>query len=138
MLDILAIAGPIYFCISVGFVVTRAGLFTKADMRVLGKFVINLGLPALLFNAISQRPLRDVMNLDYLGAYTLGSMAVLTGGYFWARYVLRSVPSYCAHFCDGCVVFQQWLRWLPGVAACAEATGCRCCCKHWAGCCSTP
>ena len=101
MFDILAITGPIYLCIAIGYITTRTGLFTKADMRVLGKFVINLGLPALLFNALSQRPLREVMHLDYLGAYALGSMAVLTGGYFWARYVLGSVPSYRAYFAMG-------------------------------------
>jgi len=101
MPDILAITGPIYFCIAVGYVVTRLGLFAKAEMRVLGKFVINLALPALLFNAISQKPIREVMHADYVVAYALGSMAVLLCGYAWARYVLRSTPSYRAYFAMG-------------------------------------
>lgn len=101
MLDILAITGPIYFCIAVGFVVTRWGLFAKAEMRVLGKFVINLALPALLFNAISQRPLREVMHTDYLMAYALGSCTMLLAGYAWARYVQRSATSYRAYFAMG-------------------------------------
>jgi malonate transporter and related proteins len=101
MLDILAITGPIYFCIAVGFAVTRWGLFAKAEMRVLGKFVINLALPALLFNAISQRPLREVMHTDYLMAYAFGSFSVLMAGYAWARYVQRSAPSYRAYFAMG-------------------------------------
>jgi len=101
MLEILAITGPIYFCIAIGFSVTRWGLFSKADMRVLGKFVINLGLPALLFNAVSQRPLREVMQADYLAAYALGSMAMLLGGYAWARYVVRSAPGYQAYVAMG-------------------------------------
>jgi predicted permease len=101
MLEILAITGPIYFCIAVGFAVTRWGLFAKAEMRVLGKFVINLALPALLFNAISQRPLREVMHADYLLAYALGSMTVMLSGYAWARYVQRNTPSYQAYFAMG-------------------------------------
>ena len=101
MLDILAITGPIYFCIAVGFAVTRWGLFAKAEMRVLGKFVINLALPALLFNAISQRPLREVMHTDYLMAYALGSFTMLLAGYAWARYVQRSATSYRAYFAMG-------------------------------------
>ena len=101
MLDILAITGPIYFCIAVGFAVTRWGLFAKTEMRVLGKFVINLALPALLFNAISQRPLREVMHTDYLMAYALGSFTMLLAGYAWARYVQRSATSYRAYFAMG-------------------------------------
>jgi predicted permease len=101
MLDILAITGPIYFCIALGYAVTRWGLFAKAEMRVLGKFVINLALPALLFNAISQRPLREVMHADYLLAYALGSLTVMLAGYAWARYVQRSALSYRAYFAMG-------------------------------------
>jgi malonate transporter len=101
MLDILAITGPIYFCIALGFLVTRWGLFAKTEMRVLGKFVINLALPALLFNAISQRPVREVMHLDYLLAYAVGSLTVMLAAYVWARYVQRSRPSYRAYFAMG-------------------------------------
>ena len=77
------------------------GVFSKPDLRVFGKFVLNFALPALLFNAIAQRPLRDVMHVDYLLAYGIGSLTVLAGGYLWARYVNRSVPSYRAYFAMG-------------------------------------
>lgn len=101
MLDILAITGPIYLCIAAGYLATRMGMFSKADLRVFGKFVLNFALPALVLNAISQRPLRDVMHFDYLLAYGIGSFLVLGGGYLWARYVNRSVPSYRAYFAMG-------------------------------------
>lgn len=48
MLQILAITGPIYIAIGIGFVATRSSLFAKLDLRVLGKFVIHIALPALL------------------------------------------------------------------------------------------
>lgn len=101
MLDILAITGPIYLCVAAGYLATRMGVFSKPDLRVLGKFVLNFALPALLFNAIAQRPLRDVMHVDYLLAYGIGSLTVLAGGYLWARYVNHSVPSYRAYFAMG-------------------------------------
>jgi malonate transporter and related proteins len=101
MLDILAITGPIYLCILAGYLATRWAVFSKADMRVLGKFVLNFALPALLFNAVSQRSLREVMHLDYLLAYGLGSGLVLACGYLWARYVDRTAPSYRAYFAMG-------------------------------------
>ena len=77
LLSILAITGPIYIVIALGFLAGRSGLFSRADMRVLGKFVVNFALPALLFTALSQRHVADILNGRYLAAYALGSLAVL-------------------------------------------------------------
>lgn len=85
MLDILAITGPIYLCIAGGYASVRWGLFGKADMKVFGKFVIDIALPALLFNALASRPLAEVFRPAYLLAYTVGSLALLLGALFWAR-----------------------------------------------------
>ena len=86
MLDVIAITGPICVAILVGFAATRAGLFARGDMRVLGTYVFNLALPALLFNALSQRPLGEILNAGYLLAYLAGSLVVLGAGYFgWRR-----------------------------------------------------
>ena len=55
MLDILAITGPIYVVIALGYFLTRWGFFQKSDMRAFGTFVVKVSFPALLFNALSQR-----------------------------------------------------------------------------------
>lgn len=86
MLDILAITGPIYLVILIGYAVTRRGVFASADLRVLGKFVVQMALPALLFNALAQRSLADILHLDYLLAYTLGSLVLLAGAVGWSRW----------------------------------------------------
>ncbi|MBS0352943.1 MAG: AEC family transporter, partial [Proteobacteria bacterium] len=65
MLDILATTTPIYALMLLGYGFTRVGLFSKADMRVFGRYVINLALPALLFKALSQRSLGEILNLTY-------------------------------------------------------------------------
>jgi malonate transporter len=85
MLDVLAITGPIYLAIALGFATTRAGLFSKADMQVFGRFVINLALPALLFRALSTRPIGEIFNLSFLLAYAIGSLALLASSFLWAR-----------------------------------------------------
>jgi len=85
MLNILSITTPIYLIILIGYLLTRIGLFAKTDMRVLGKFVINLALPALLFRALSQRQISEIFNLHYLLAYGLGSWAAVGLGYWWTR-----------------------------------------------------
>jgi malonate transporter and related proteins len=85
MLDILTITGPIYLVILIGFMTTRTGLFTQADMRVFGKFVVNLALPSLIFSALSQRRITEILNVSYLLAYLAGSLAVLGLGLLWCR-----------------------------------------------------
>jgi len=101
MLNILAIIAPIYILILIGFATTRAGLFAKADMRVFGKFVINLALPALLLRALSQRQVGEILNVSYLLAYCIGSWAVIGLGYAWCRRVSRLNPATSAFYAMG-------------------------------------
>ena len=51
--------------------------------------------------ANTQRPLADVMHMDYLLAYGLGSAVMMLAGYLWARYVNHSTGSYRAFFAMG-------------------------------------
>ncbi len=92
MLDILSITGPIFLCIAAGYLTTRLGLFSKADMRVLGRFVFNVALPALLFNAITQRPVGQILSSTYLASYALGSVAMIALGFIASRLARRSGP----------------------------------------------
>jgi malonate transporter len=101
MLEILAITGPTYIIIALGYLCTRGGLFSKLDMRVLGKFVLNIALPALLFNALSQRSLREVMHTDYLVAYGVGALVIMSAGFVWARYLGIRSPSESSYFAMG-------------------------------------
>lgn len=89
MLDVLAITGPIFLIIAAGFASVRTGLFGKADIRVLGAFVINVSLPAVLFSALSRRPISEVVDPGYLAAYAAGSLVPLLAGILVARYALR-------------------------------------------------
>ena len=100
-LDILGITGPIYLAIALGYLATRQGLFAKTDMPVFGKFTLHLALPALLFNALSQRSVGEIFNLQYLGAYALGSLLVIAAGLWWARRVCRHSPSYSSMMAMG-------------------------------------
>ncbi|MRW93489.1 AEC family transporter [Duganella sp. FT80W] len=77
MLEILAITGPIYLVVLAGYAATRFGLFARTDMQVFGKFVFNLALPALIFNALSQRHISDILHPAYLLSYLGGSLLVL-------------------------------------------------------------
>lgn len=85
MLHILNITAPIYLIIAAGFLAVRFGLFSKEETRVMGRFVIQICVPALIFRALSQRSLGDVLNAPYLIAYALGSAAMLLGMVAYAR-----------------------------------------------------
>jgi malonate transporter and related proteins len=90
MLDILAITGPIYITILIGYLTTRQGIFAKPDMRVFGKYVFNLALPAMLFNAVSQRKIGEIFNGNYVLVYLLGSLLTLLLGWLWCRRFAKS------------------------------------------------
>jgi len=93
---VLSVTGPIYLLIAAGFAATRWGLFDRADMRVLGKYAINLALPALLFNALSQRQVGEALNPVFITAYLFGSLVVLVAGILWARRVAGKALSVSA------------------------------------------
>ncbi|MRW84127.1 AEC family transporter [Pseudoduganella sp. FT26W] len=89
MLEILAITCPIYLIVLAGYVATRGGLFARADMQVFGKFVFNLALPALIFNALAQRHIREILHPAYLLSYLFGSLLMLALAFLLGRRVLR-------------------------------------------------
>ena len=89
MLDVFLITGPAFLVIAIGFAAVRSGLFDKSETRILGKFAINIALPAMLLKALTERPFAEIMNVGYLTAYTLGSLAVFTAGIGFARFVQK-------------------------------------------------
>lgn len=70
LLTVLGMTGPIFFIILTGYLAARIGPMRGRDARVLGVFVIDVALPALLFRALSQRPPGQLLQGDLLWAYT--------------------------------------------------------------------
>ena len=87
MLSILTITLPIFLLIAAGYLVTRTGFFSPDQIRGLGRFVIAVALPALVFRALVQRPFGEVFNARYLLVYGAASLAMLLGGFAWFRLV---------------------------------------------------
>jgi predicted permease len=71
---VLSITLPIYLLIALGFAATRFGMTTKEEIRGIGVLVVRFALPALIFRALSQRTVDEIMNLKYLTAYGAGSL----------------------------------------------------------------
>ena len=120
MRDILTITGPIYLSIALGYVATRSGLFVKSDLRTLGKFVVNLAIPALLFNAIARRNAADLLHGDYMLAYAAGSLGLLGLGWCTYRYALHMRASHSAVAVMGMVCSNSGFVGYPIIWALAE------------------
>lgn len=75
MFDILGITFPIFATIALGYSAVRFGVFAQSDMKILGKYVLNIALPALLCGAVAKRDLADVLQLDYALVFALGGLA---------------------------------------------------------------
>ncbi len=66
-----------------GFLAGHFGVFSKMDIRVLGTYVAKFALPALIFTALSQRPVNDILNGRYVLDYAVGSLAVMLIAFAW-------------------------------------------------------
>lgn len=87
MLDILAITFPIFAAIAIGYGVVRRGVLAPADMQVLGKFAVNIALPALMFHAVASRDLSEITQFSYASFYALSGLATITVVVIWLRLV---------------------------------------------------
>jgi malonate transporter len=123
MLDILSITGVIFVLIAVGYLLVRLGVFTPEEMKPFGKFVITIALPALVFRAVASRPVAEIANAGYMGAYLAGSLAVFALGYIWSRRLsgetaaastFRAMGMSCSN--SGFVGYPVLLMALPEIA----------------------
>lgn len=85
MLAVLSITAPIFILIGLGFFSARVGLVNREQVRGMGTFVIYFALPALLFRALAERGLDEVLNWPYLAAYALASLSLFAIGFAVAR-----------------------------------------------------
>lgn len=90
MLAILTITFPIYAAIALGYVTVKTGVFSASDMRVLGKYVMNIALPALLFNAVASRDIAEVFNPTYMAVFLAAGLATISISYIWFTAVRTS------------------------------------------------
>ncbi|MBE1281955.1 MAG: transporter [Rhodobacteraceae bacterium] len=87
MTQILAITFPIYGAIALGYLVVSKGWFSQGEMRTFGKYVLNIALPALLFNAVASRRVAEVFQPDYMLAYAVGGLTTIATA--WTLFTMR-------------------------------------------------
>lgn len=124
MLDIIAITGPIFIVIAIGYLAVRFGIVDGADMPPIGRFTVTIALPALIFQAIATRPMREVLDVPYAASYALGSLLILVLGYMFSRLItglpkphaaMRTMGMTCPN--SGFIGYPILLIVLPDLAA---------------------
>jgi malonate transporter len=83
MIAILGITFPIYAAMALGYFVVWKSWFSAADMRVLGRYVLNIALPAPIFSALASRSPAQVFQLGYVSAYALGGLVTVLMAYLF-------------------------------------------------------
>ncbi|PIE14047.1 MAG: transporter [Rhodobacterales bacterium] len=91
MLNVLSITFPIFASIALGYVIVARGVFKPADMRVFGQYVLNIALPALLFNAVATRDVSKVFDPAYMTVFLIGGLVTIAVAYAW--FTLRRVTA---------------------------------------------
>ena len=122
MLAILSITFPLYASIALGYVMVRWGPFQPQNMPVFGGYVLNVALPALLFNAVATRDVSDLFNLTYMAVFLAGSLATIAVAFTTlgalgispTRRAVAVMGSCCAN--TGFIGYPLLLLALPAVA----------------------
>lgn len=116
MLAVLTITAPIFILIALGFISARIALLNREQIRGMGGFVINFALPALVFKALADRSIGEVLNVPYLLAYALGSLTVFGLGFAISRWLRKEGLSASALSAMGMSVSNSGFIGYPIVA----------------------
>ncbi|WP_251976287.1 AEC family transporter [Salinicola avicenniae] len=86
MSTILGAIIPIFILLGIGYLAVLKRLVDKAHVQGMGRYVINIALPALVIQALLERPLADVFNVPYLLVYGLGSGLAFAAMLAWTTW----------------------------------------------------
>lgn len=73
MSAILTIIAPVFLMIAIGCGAMKLRIFSRVELDGLGRFVVKIGMPMMVFHAIATRPIADVFKPEYFYGYTLAS-----------------------------------------------------------------
>ena len=109
---ILSLTSPTFLLIAIGYLVVKVGWMPKDNVRPLAWFVVNIGLPAALFKALSSRSFQDILHYDYLLVYGRGSLLSFATLFIMARLRNKTITE-CALFGLGASVSNSLMIGFP-------------------------
>ena len=85
MLAILNITAPIFMVMGLGFCAVRLAWFKLEELQGAAKFVMRVGLPALVFYAVTAKPLHEVFDPIYMLGYGGATLTAFMVGWLLGR-----------------------------------------------------
>ena len=73
-MSVLSVTAPIFLLVALGFLAARLDWMSPTDSRALGGFVLRFAMPALIFKALSSRPLAEIADWRLLASYAAASL----------------------------------------------------------------
>ncbi len=87
--SIISITLPFFALIACGYLAGRLGLLGDEGIKGLNAFVLYFALPCLIFSSLASKPLVDIVNPTFMGAYLTASIAVFATASFMGRLLFR-------------------------------------------------
>lgn len=84
---------PVFVVIGIGFVVTRIGFFTADAIDTLAKFTQTFAIPCLLFRAMSEIDVGNLVSAPLIFSYYIGAFASFFAGFLGARLIFGRGPA---------------------------------------------
>lgn len=89
MESIVTITLPFFALIGCGYLAGRKGLLGEEGIGGLNAFVFYFALPCLIFGSLASKPLADIVNPGFMGAYLAASISVFAAASFLGRLLFR-------------------------------------------------
>ncbi|MHA7879608.1 MAG: AEC family transporter [Saccharospirillum sp.] len=93
MLSVVQTIAPIFGVMAIGYLAIKTTLIPKAAVSLLGRFVLFLALPALIFTTLAQTDVGGLIEPLYLLSYGLGSVLALLLGFGLSRIIWHESPT---------------------------------------------
>ena len=90
MQNIITITLPFFALIGCGYLAGRKGLLSEEGIKGLNAFVFYFALPCLIFGSLAAKPLADIVNPQFMGAYLSASIAVFAAAAFFSRILFKT------------------------------------------------
>lgn len=81
----LNITAPIFILMALGFYAVKSNYFPAQGIKGISQFVARVAVPALIFRALAERDLSEILHTPYLIAYSLGSLLPFILCFYFAR-----------------------------------------------------
>jgi len=74
--SVITVTIPFFALIGCGYVAGRRHFLSDDGIKGLNAFVFYFALPCLIFRSLATKPLADIVNFEFMGAYTAASVVV--------------------------------------------------------------